>query len=433
MLVRTSLASEGQSDQLDDLLGQLRDDLRKQSLDVERWRVLQDEIDRQITLLDENHERSKRVGTAASPEPVTDAHTDDDLELADHSQQLRIARRVGQLLGQLLQQVSLGPKAEARARGLQKTLLGSNDWSVLRDGLDQVAELVIEAVTRSQREFEAFLKRLDERLETLRQHFSEQTEMYESRQDDTATLDREIRDELGRVGDDIANSQDLGTLKQSVSQRLEFIGNTMERFRNRELERENLLARQLEAMQEKVAAMEAHSEQMQAQVYKERERAMTDLLTQLPNREAWQERLMFEFNRWQRYQKPLTVAVIDIDLFKKVNDSYGHKAGDRVLQLVSRELRTRLRATDFIARYGGEEFVLLLPETTVEAARAVIDKLRNRVAGLPFHFGGEPVSVTFSAGATEFREGDSVESGFDRADRALYQAKDAGRNQTVNL
>jgi len=433
MLVRTSLASEGQSDQLDDLLGQLRDDLRKQSLDVERWRVLQDEIDRQITLLDENHERSKRVGTAASPEPVADAHTDDDLELADHSQQLRIARRVGQLLGQLLQQVSLGPKAEARARGLQKTLLGSNDWSVLRDGLDQVAELVIEAVTRSQREFEAFLKRLDERLETLRQHFSEQTEMYESRQDDTATLDREIRDELGRVGDDIANSQDLGTLKQSVSQRLEFIGNTMERFRNRELERENLLAGQLEAMQEKVAAMEAHSEQMQAQVYKERERAMTDLLTQLPNREAWQERLMFEFNRWQRYQKPLTVAVIDIDLFKKVNDSYGHKAGDRVLQLVSRELRTRLRATDFIARYGGEEFVLLLPETTVEAARAVIDKLRNRVAGLPFHFGGEPVSVTFSAGATEFREGDSVESGFDRADRALYQAKDAGRNQTVNL
>lgn len=433
MLVRTSLASEGQSDQLDDLLGQLRDDLRKQSLDVERWRGLQDEIDRQITLLDENHERSKRVATAASPEPVADADTDDDLELADRSQQLRIARRVGQLLGQLLQQVSLDPKAEARARGLQKTLLGSNDWSVLREGLDQVAELVIEAVTRSQREFEAFLKRLDERLETLRQHFSEQTEMYESRQDDTATLDREIRDELERVGDDIANSQDLGTLKQSVSQRLEFIGDSMERFRNRELERENLLAGQLEAMQEKVAAMEAHSEQMQAQVYKERERAMTDLLTQLPNREVWQERLMFEFNRWQRYQKPLTVSVIDIDLFKKVNDSYGHKAGDRVLQLVSRELRTRLRATDFIARYGGEEFVLLLPETTVEAARVAIDKLRTRVAGLPFHFGGEPVSVTFSAGATEFREGDSVESGFDRADRALYQAKDAGRNQTVNL
>lgn len=436
MLVRTSLASEGQSDQLDDLLSELRNDLRKQTLDVDRWRRLQDEIDRQITFLDEAQETARRAPEPVSspePAPMPQARAGDGLEIADRTQQLRIARRVGELLGQLLQQVSLEPKAEARARGLQKTLLGSNEWAILRDGLNQVAELVIEAVTRSQREFEAFLKRLDERLETLRQDFSDQTRMHESRQDDTATLDREIRDELGRVGDDIANSHDLGSLKQSVSQRLEFIGSTMERFRNRELEREGLLAGQLEAMQEKVAAMEAHSEQMQAQVHKERQRAMTDLLTQLPNREAWQERLMFEFNRWQRYQQPLTISVIDIDLFKRVNDSYGHKAGDRVLQLVSRELRMRLRETDFIARYGGEEFVLLLPGTTAEAARVVIDKLRERVAGLPFHFGGKPVSVTFSAGVTEFRQGDSVEVVFDRADRALYQAKDAGRNQTINV
>ncbi|NWO04985.1 MAG: diguanylate cyclase [Alteromonadaceae bacterium] len=433
MLVRTSLASEGQSDQLDELLGRLRDDLRRQSFDVQSWRELQDEIDRQITLLDENHERAPAASPSSSPPaPVSDASTDaaDSMELADNSQQLRIARRVGQLLGQMLQQVSLEPKVEAQARGLQKTLLASNDWAVLRDGLNQVADLVIEAVTRSQREFEAFLKRLDERLETLRQHFSEQSRMHESRQDDTETLDREIRDELGRVGEDIASSQDLSTLKQSISQRLEFIGSTMERFRHREREREGLLASQLDAMQEKVAAMEAHSEQMQQQVRKERERAMTDLLTQLPNREAWQERLMFEFNRWQRYQQPLSVAVLDIDLFKKVNDSYGHKAGDRVLQLVSRELRQRLRETDFIARYGGEEFVLLLPETTASSAEEVINALRKRVSELPFHFGGEPVRVTFSAGLTEFGEGDAVETVFDRADRALYQAKDAGRNQT---
>ena len=437
MLVRTSLASEGQSEQLDDLLGQLRDDLRKQALDVERWRGLQDEIDRQITLLDETQVYgAKKVEPVTAPEPAPlappDSGTDNGLDIAERNQQLRIARRVGQLLGQLLQQVSLDSRVEARARSLQKTLLGSNEWSVLRDGLDQVAELVIEAITRSQREFEAFLKRLDERLETLRQHFSDQTEMHESRQDDTATLDREIRDELDRVGQDIANSQDLVSLKQSISQRLEFIGNTVERFHSRETEREALLSQQLDAMQKKVAAMEAHSEQMQVQVRRERERALTDLLTQLPNREAWQERLMFEYNRWQRYQTPLVVSVIDIDLFKKVNDSYGHKAGDRVLQLVSRELSSRLRATDFIARYGGEEFVLLLPETEVETAQAVIETLRERVADLPFHFGGEPVSVTFSAGLTGFCDGDSVESVFDRADRALYQAKDAGRNQTVS-
>ena len=184
-------------------------------------------------------------------------------------------------------------------------------------------------------------------------------------------------------------------------------------------------------MQEKVAAMEAHSEQMQEQVRKERLRAMTDLLTELPNREAWQERLSFEYNRWQRYSHPLTIGVLDIDLFKRINDSYGHKAGDRVLQLVAREFRDRLRTTDFVARFGGEEFVVLFPETEPSDARAVVDKLREHVGKLPFHFRGEPVTVTFSAGLAGFIAGDTEESVFDRADRALYQAKDAGRDQVM--
>ncbi|MEC7433088.1 MAG: GGDEF domain-containing protein, partial [Pseudomonadota bacterium] len=214
---------------------------------------------------------------------------------------------------------------------------------------------------------------------------------------------------------------------------LEFIGSALERFRTSESEREKLLANQLEAMQEKVAAMEAHSEQMQAQVREERQRALTDLLTQLPNREAWQERLSFEYNRWLRYRHPLTVAVLDVDLFKRINDSYGHKAGDRVLQLVAREMSTRLRSTDFIARFGGEEFVVLLPETPTDEACKVLDSLREHVSGLPFHFSGEPVSITFSAGLTGFQDDDTEESVFDRADRALYQAKDEGRNRVSVL
>lgn len=423
LLVRTSLASEGQSEQLDALLAQLREDLRKRNVDVEAWRKLQEEIDLQITLLDEKSSKDHRGKQHEAP---------DDMELADaDGQRLRIARRVGQLLGQLLRQVSLETEAESRARGLQKTLMSSNDWPVLREGLDQVADLVIETVIRNQREFESFLKRLDDRLEVLRKHFSEQCDTVASHHDDTATLDREIRQELQQVSQEIAESQDLQGLKASVSRRLEFIDNAMERFRIREEGREQFISKQVDAMHEKLAAMEAHSESMKAQIRQERERAMTDLLTHLPNREAWQERLLFEYERWQRYQQPLTVGVIDIDLFKVVNDSYGHKAGDRVLQLVARELRSRLRTTDFVARYGGEEFVLLLPETTLESAHEVIEQLREHVATLPFHFGGQPVNITFSAGLTAFREGDTEDSVFDRADRALYQAKDAGRNCTA--
>ena len=218
-------------------------------------------------------------------------------------------------------------------------------------------------------------------------------------------------------------------MKQSVSGHLQSIRDAVGRFRTKETEREKYLSEQLAAMQEKVAAMETQAEQVKEELREQRQRAMTDVLTQLPNREAWQERLDLEFQRWRRYQNPLSLAVLDIDFFKRVNDSYGHKAGDRVLQLVAKALRERLRQTDFIARFGGEEFVLLFAETEAEVARKVLDGLREHIKALPFHFRGEPVSVSFSAGVSGFELGDETEAVFDRADRALYQAKDAGRDQ----
>lgn len=434
MLVRTSLASEGQTPELDRLLARVRKDLRKKKVNVDAWRELQEQIDRQVALLDERPSSADRGRQEEAPSPDFVTHQNelavpgDERDIEDNTQRLRIARRVGQLLGQMLNQVTLEPAAETRARGLQQVLLSSNDWKVLREGLNHVAELVIEAITRSQREFEAFLKRLDERLEVLREHFSDQSSAQSGRLDATESLNREIREGLERVGLDIQASDDLQELKQSVSRHLESIGDAVGRFHVQETEREKVLSEQLAAMQEKIAAMEAHSEQMQGQVLRERQRAMTDLLTQLPNREAWQERLSFECNRWQRYQHPLTIGLLDIDYFKRVNDSYGHKAGDRVLQLIARELRERLRNTDFIARYGGEEFVLLFPETSPEDAQAVMDKLRHHISNLPFHFSGEPVMVTFSVGLAGFAPGDSEDSVFERSDRALYLAKDCGRN-----
>ncbi|MDO6443530.1 MULTISPECIES: GGDEF domain-containing protein [unclassified Marinobacter] len=440
MLVRTCLASEGQAPELDRLLARVRLDLRKSKVDIDSWKELQEQIDRQVALLDDvpashggGSELSATVASSPKPSAMTEDESDSDpscsVANAEHqSQRLRIARRVGHLLGQLLIQVSLEPDAETKARNLQRALLTSENWDELRDGLNQVADLIVAAVTRSQREFESFLKRLDERLEMLQEHFSVQSSAQSGRQAAAEALDCNIREEIELVSRHIEASDDLQGLKTSVSRHLEFIGQAVDRFRVEETEREKMLSEQLQAVQEKVAVMEAHSERMQGQVRQERERALTDLLTQLPNREAWQERLSFEFNRWRRYQYPLTVGVMDIDLFKRVNDSFGHKAGDRVLQLVAREIKNRLRNTDFAARFGGEEFVLLFPETRADDALMVMEKLRDHISALPFHFGGSPVTITFSAGLTAFKPDDTEETVFDRADRALYTAKDAGRN-----
>jgi diguanylate cyclase len=116
-----------------------------------------------------------------------------------------------------------------------------------------------------------------------------------------------------------------------------------------------------------------------------------------------------------------------------INDTYGHRAGDKVLTVVAEALSKDIRTTDFVARYGGEEFVMLLPGTSLEDAVRLSNKMRESIGQIGFHFRGQPVSVSISCGITTMREGDSGEDAFDRADKALYQAKDEGRNCVVSF
>ena len=160
---------------------------------------------------------------------------------------------------------------------------------------------------------------------------------------------------------------------------------------------------------------------------------MIDSLTGAHSRYAYERRLEEEFQRWQRHSQPLSFAVWDIDHFKNVNDSFGHEAGDRLLRGVADLLDRHKRAEDFLARIGGEEFVLLLPMTPLEGAVAVTEKLRAAIEAAAFRHHGEPVTVTISSGLTEFRAGDTPTTVYERADRAMYQAKEQGRNRCVAL
>jgi diguanylate cyclase len=160
---------------------------------------------------------------------------------------------------------------------------------------------------------------------------------------------------------------------------------------------------------------------------------MLDSLTGVHSRYAYEQRLEEEFQRWQRHAQPLTFSVWDIDFFKRVNDTYGHDVGDRMLRGVADLLGRKKRTEDFLARIGGEEFVLLLPMTTLEAAVGVADKLRSAIETTTFIHHGKPVPVTISCGLTEFREGDLPATVYERADRALYQAKNGGRNRCETM
>jgi diguanylate cyclase (GGDEF)-like protein len=159
--------------------------------------------------------------------------------------------------------------------------------------------------------------------------------------------------------------------------------------------------------------------------------ATTDRLTGVPNRPAVIGALFAEVERSVRYRRPLSVAFADIDHFKAINDTYGHEAGDVVLRGVSTVLRQSLRASDRVGRYGGEEFMIMLPETTVEDAAILADKLRLLVAGARWRLpDGNEVGVTISLGVTGGAgDGLSVDALVREADAAMYSAKALGRDQ----
>jgi diguanylate cyclase (GGDEF)-like protein len=160
--------------------------------------------------------------------------------------------------------------------------------------------------------------------------------------------------------------------------------------------------------------------------------ANIDYLTDLPGRRAFIERAANECARAQRFVRPLTIAILDIDFFKQINDSYGHAGGDDVLVHFAALLRSSTRASDTAGRIGGEEFALLLPETSGLSAHQVLERVRDRLSARPCVIGQRQVICTFSAGVAQMAEGESLDSLMERADRALYRAKQGGRDQTVH-
>ncbi|MDM8349010.1 diguanylate cyclase [Pseudomonas sp. sp1636] len=155
-----------------------------------------------------------------------------------------------------------------------------------------------------------------------------------------------------------------------------------------------------------------------------------DSLTGLLKHADIKEQVGIELERAQRSGKPASVAMLDIDFFKKVNDSYGHVAGDNVIRALANLLRQRLRRVDSLGRYGGEEFLVVLPDCPAEQALRILDEIRQRFAALHFIADGTQFSVTLSAGIASTEQGvnDAGEL-LERADRALYAAKHGGRNQ----
>ena len=332
------------------------------------------------------------------------------------------------LLG-LLDELPLPERHLPQAEVLRQRITEGLNFYELVPVLDDFAVLMLAVADMGQREFEGYLKQLNERLATFQGNLKNAHEGYADSMSAARELDSSLREQVDGLHSSVQEATELDQLKQVVEGRLDGLLSTMDHYQRQRGEVDQALNERLQTLVERVASMELEAKGFRDHLEEQRQKALTDPLTGLPNRAAWDERLELEMARWQRYGGDLLVAIVDIDHFKRINDNYGHLAGDKVLKIIADELTKRLRKTDFMARFGGEEFALLIPSTPLAGAEQLLETLRAAIAACPFHFKGERVTITLSAGLSAFASGERSEAVFERADQALYRAKRGGRNR----
>ena len=340
-----------------------------------------------------------------------------------------VAKHIEDTLLGLLEDLSLPERHRPQAEAMRERLAHGLNWYELLPILDDLAVLMLAITDSGQHEFEAYLKQLNERLEAFQGHLQVASDGHADSRDAARELDTQIREQVDGLQSSVQEAADLDSLKHVLESHLEGLLGTMDQHQQQRDQREQEVAARLKGLAERVANMEQEAQGYREHLEVQRQKALLDPLTGLPNRAAWSERLDHEVNAWHQRGNSLSLAMLDLDHFKRINDSYGHLAGDKVLKIIANVLRKRLRPTDFIARFGGEEFVLLMPNSSLADALAVGEVLRAAIEACPFHFKGEPVTVTVSMGVAQFLPGERSDLALKRADAALYRAKAAGRNQ----
>jgi len=340
-----------------------------------------------------------------------------------------VAEHIEDTLLGLLNDLSLPERHKAQAQSVRERLEHGLNWYELLPVLDDLAVLMLAINDSGQHEFEAYLQQLNERLESFQSHLQEASAGHADNSTAARDLDSQLREQVDGLQSSVQGAADLDSLKHILENRLEGLLGTMDQHQRQRDQREQEMAGRLQGLAERVASMEQEAMGYREHLEEQRQKALIDPLTGLPNRAAWSERVDQEVLQWQEQGGHLLMAILDLDHFKRINDSYGHLAGDKVLKIVANELRKRLRARDFIARFGGEEFVLLIPQTSLVNGYQLAQSLRQVVEACPFHFKGERVTITLSIGISAFRPGERSEVVLKRADEALYRAKHLGRNR----
>ena len=313
-------------------------------------------------------------------------------------------------------------------RQLDSHLEGSEQWTAAIDNMATMVNKSIKVLQDEKRELESFIRKITAQLSDIDRYVRQSQKDRIDTVNQSTKLKDSVDSNVEAIKDSVESSDDLVQLRIDVQGHLSKIKQRVEEHEHTELEREETAKQGYAHIIEELARTQKETEMLKEQLHESQQKMLRDPLTGLPNRLAYEERIALEMNRSSRNHAPFSLAIWDIDHFKKVNDTYGHDAGDKVLKLLAKIIVSRVRKVDMFARLGGEEFVLLMPDTDINGALQLNDQLRKYLEDSGFHYNGSPCPITSSVGLAQFQGEDTAEQLLQKADRALYKSKDGGRN-----
>ncbi|MEM9529869.1 MAG: diguanylate cyclase [Pseudomonadota bacterium] len=336
---------------------------------------------------------------------------------------------LGRLLLTLMDRLALaGPEASA-LRGDLGTDLAVADWPAVLERLAVQVEREIQRRAGERDEMVQFLAQLTGQLDSIGEAVTSTVSGYQAESQHREQLICDVQDNVQSLKRDAGGPVALPDLKQLIETRTEDILTQLRRFQQEAAVREDALRSDAAGLEQQFASLKQESEQLKSRLKEAEAIAYRDGLTGLPNRRAYDERLVDELTQALAGGQPLSLVVCDIDHFKKLNDTLGHHAGDRVLESVAKLMTRAAGEEAFAARYGGEEFAIIIPAAAAATAGRVAERVRETVADAAFSYRGKAIKVTLSCGYTELEPNDSPGTLFQRADACLYRAKSNGRNR----
>lgn len=302
---------------------------------------------------------------------------------------------------------------------------------VLLDACISIIRIIISSISKERDTAQQFLLNVNETLTLLHQTLLDSVQRSKEVGHKMADLNKKIELKISQLSSETEEASTIDSLKIIVGQKLEALTLDIKFKEDLELSERESLANTLKEMQNKINSLENETSDYKERLAEQRFKSLQDSLTKLPNRAAYDERIELEYNTFKRSHHDLCLVVIDIDHFKSVNDTFGHSAGDKTLQVLANALKKSVRVTDFIARFGGEEFVIIMPNSDLKQIAGPLEKIRKTIKAIPFKFKSKNLRITISLGASQFKVNDSILEVFDRADAALYEAKNSGRDRII--